>query len=80
MRKRLHFFIILVLNRDRIYEYVMTDDELDQVQWDLELMLISLIIRRNTVKDELTTFASMSFARSQQRMAKNSKLPTIVSL
>lgn len=58
----------------------MTDDELDHVQWDLEAMLTNIIVRRNTIRDELSTFASMQFARSLHRMAKNPKLPTIVSL
>lgn len=60
--------------------YVMTDDELDHVQWDLESMLTSVIVRKNTIRDELNTFAAMQFARSLHRVAKNPKLPTIVSL
>lgn len=59
----------------------MTDDELDHVQWDLESMLTSIIIRKNTVKEELRTFAkTMQFGRSQHRTSKNSKFPTIVSI
>lgn len=69
-----------MLSCERNHDYVMTDDELDHVQWDLELMLTSIILRRNTVRDELSTFASMQFTRSLNRMAKNPKLPTIVSL
>jgi hypothetical protein len=72
-------FIILVLNHEEDSEYIMTDDELDHIQWDLEAMLTSLIIRKNTIKDELATFASMQFTRSLNRTAKNPKLPTIVS-
>jgi len=69
-----------VLSRDIKSDYIMTDDELDHVQWDLEAMLTNVILRRNTIRDELSTFASMQFARSLHRMAKNPKLPTIVSL
>lgn len=66
-----------LLSRDINSDYIMTDDELDHVQWDLEAMLTNVIIRRNTIRDELSTFASMQFARSLHRMAKNPKLPTI---
>ncbi|KAE9545178.1 hypothetical protein AGLY_000721 [Aphis glycines] len=66
-----------MLNRDNKSDYIMTDDELDHVQWDLEAMLTNAIVRRNTIRDELSTFASMQFARSLHRMAKNPKLPTI---
>lgn len=69
-----------MLSRDENSEYIMTDDELDHVQWDLEAMLTSVIVRRNTIKEELSTFATMQFARSLHRMAKNPKLPMIVSL
>jgi len=69
-----------VLDRDNKSDYIMTDDELDHIQWDLEAMLTNAIVRRNTIRDELSTFASMQFARSLHRMAKNPKLPTIVSL
>jgi len=58
----------------------MTDDELDHVQWELEAMLTGGIVRQNTIQDELNTFASMQFARSQQKLSKNPKLPTIVSI
>lgn len=58
----------------------MSDDELDHVQWELESMLTSLILHKNIVKDELSTFAAMQFTRSQQKMNKNPKLPKIVSL
>lgn len=68
-----------MLNHEEDSEYIMTDDELDHIQWDLEAMLTSLIIRKNTIKDELATFASMQFTRSLHRTAKNPKLPTIVS-
>lgn len=66
-----------MLSRDSKSDYIMTDDELDHVQWDLEAMLTNVIIRRNTIRDELSTFASMQFTRSLHRMAKNPKLPTI---
>lgn len=69
-----------MLSRDDKSEYIMTDDELDHVQWDLEAMLTNVIVRRNTIRDELNTFASMQFARSLHRTAKNPKLPTIVSI
>lgn len=69
-----------MLSRDSKSDYVMTDDELDHVQWELEAMLTNVIIRRNTIREELNTFASMQFARSLHRTAKNPKLPTIVSL
>lgn len=62
------------------HDYVMTDDELDHVQWDLELMLTSIILRRNIVRDELSTFAAMQFTHSLNRTTKNPILPTIVSL
>ncbi|XP_025192583.1 uncharacterized protein LOC112592646 [Melanaphis sacchari] len=66
-----------MLDRDNKSDYIMTDDELDHIQWDLEAMLTNVIVRRNTIRDELSTFASMQFARSLHRMAKNPKLPTI---
>ncbi|XP_022166291.1 uncharacterized protein LOC111030890 [Myzus persicae] len=66
-----------LLSRDNKSDYIMTDDELDHIQWDLEAMLTNVIIRRNTIREELSTFASMQFARSLHRMAKNPKLPTI---
>ncbi|XP_025408335.1 transcriptional adapter 3-like isoform X2 [Sipha flava] len=69
--------ILTLLNHEEDSEYIMTDDELDHIQWDLEAMLTSLIIRKNTIKDELATFASMQFTRSLNRTAKNPKLPTI---
>jgi len=69
-----------VLSRDIESDYIMTDDELDHVQWDLEAMLTNVILRRNTIRDELSTFASMQLARSLHRMDKNPKLLTIVSL
>lgn len=69
-----------MLDRDNKSDYIMTDDELDHIQWDLEAMLTNVIVRRNTIRDELSTFASMQFARSLHRMAKNPKLPTIVSI
>lgn len=58
----------------------MTEDELDHVQWELEAMLTTGIVRQNTIRDELSTFASMQFARSLHKLSKNPKLPTIVSL
>lgn len=68
-----------MLNHDHDSDYIMTDDELDHVQWELESMLTSIIVRRNTIRDELNTFASMQFVRSLHKMSKNPKLPTIVS-
>lgn len=69
-----------VLSRDKKCKYIMTDDELDRVQWDLESLLTSLIIRKHTVREELKTFAkTMQFPRSQHRTSKNPKFPTIVS-
>ncbi|CAI6350203.1 unnamed protein product [Macrosiphum euphorbiae] len=69
--------ILSLLSRDIESDYIMTDDELDHVQWDLEAMLTNVILRRNTIRDELSTFASMQFAHSLHRMDKNPKLPTI---
>lgn len=69
-----------MLNHEEDSEYVMTDDELDHIQWDLEAMLTSLIVRKKTIKDELATFASMQFNHSLNKTAKNPKLPTIVSI
>lgn len=73
-------FIILVLSRDRKSDYIMSDDEMDHVQWELESMLTSLILHKNTVKDELSTFASMQFNQSQQKINQNPMLPKIVSV
>lgn len=70
----------LVLSHDENSNYVMTDDELDRIQWDLEAMLTAIIIRKNIIKEALNTFATMQFARSLHRMAKNPRLPMIVSL
>lgn len=76
----MNYSIILVLNIGVSSDHHITDDELDSVQWDLESMLTSVIVRRNTVREELNTFASMQFVRSLHRTAKNPKFPTIVSL
>lgn len=73
-------FIILVLSRDRNSRYIMSDDEIDHVQWELESLLTSLILHKNTVRDELNTFASMQLNRSRQKKDKNPILPKIVSL
>ncbi|VVC28441.1 Hypothetical protein CINCED_3A018679 [Cinara cedri] len=66
-----------ILSRDRKSDYIMSDDEMDHVQWELESMLTSLILHKNTVKDELSTFASMQFNRSQQKINQNPMLPKI---
>lgn len=58
----------------------MTEDELDHIQWELEAMLTTATVRQNTIRDELSTFASMQFARSLHKLSKNPKLPTIVSV
>lgn len=68
------------MNRGRNSDNIMSDDEMDHVQWELESMLTSLILHKNTVKDELNTFASMQFSRSQKKRNKNPRLPKIVSL
>lgn len=72
--------IYLVLNNDVNSNHPITDDELDNVQWDLELLLTSAILRRNTIREELNTFVSMQFVRSLHRTTKNPKFPTIVSI
>lgn len=69
-----------MLNHGENSYYIMTDDELDHLQWELEALITAGIVRQNTIQDELGTFASMQFARSQHKMSKNPKLPTIVSL
>lgn len=69
-----------MLRRDIHSDALLTDDELDHVQWDFEAMLTSVIVRRTTIREELSTFASMQLARSEQKTSKNPNLPTIVSL
>jgi len=68
-----------VLEHGENSHYIMTDDELDHVQWELETLMSTGILRQKTIRDELDTFASMQFARSQHKLSKNPKLPTIVS-
>lgn len=68
------------MNRQQNSYNTMSDDEMDHVQWELESMLTSLILHKNTVRDELNTFASMQFSRSQKKRNKNPQLPKIVSL
>lgn len=68
-----------MLGHDNDSDYLMTDDELDHVQWELELMLTSVIVRKSTIRDELNTFASMQFSRTLHKTSKNPTLPTIVS-
>ncbi|XP_050540909.1 transcriptional adapter 3-B [Daktulosphaira vitifoliae] len=66
-----------LLSREQNSGYIMTDDELDHLQWDLESMLTAVNVRKQTIKDELATFASLQLARSQQKRTKGSRYTKI---
>ncbi|XP_050432546.1 transcriptional adapter 3 isoform X2 [Adelges cooleyi] len=66
-----------LLTKEKKPGYLMTDDELDHLQWDLESMLTAIIVRKQTIKDELVTFSTLQIARSQQKRSKGSRYPKI---
>lgn len=50
--------------------YVMTEDEMNHLQWELESILTTDIIRQNTIRDEIFTYYVAMYTH---------KLPMIVS-
>lgn len=51
--------------------YIMTEDEMNHLQWELESILTIDSIRQNTIREELFTYYVAMYTH---------KLPTVVSL
>lgn len=50
--------------RDEYSKYVMTEDELNNLQWELEAMLTTINVRQTAITNELLTYhASMYIDR-----------------